>query len=230
MAEDSGGFDVDCVAAVLVTAAVLVVVGGVAWTAAAPAEEPEETEAQIPAATEGPTPVPYDEVDEEWQPDRGDLNLTKVERLVVEEANEVRMNHSLEPLEHRETLSEPAREHAVNMSELFYIGHFQPDGEGPEERYFDACDDLRGGMEEFELAENAAHAWYKTLYEPTGWNETAFATTEEHVADLLVNEWMESPDHREALLDDRWRTTGVGAAISVEEGAVFAAQAFCTAG
>lgn len=234
--DDAGAVDADCVAVVLVASAVLLVVGGVAFTFATPNgdETANSSEPEIPAATDGPTPVPYDEVSEEWQPDRGDLDLREVERLVVEHTNRERENSSLQPLNSSTALSEPAREHADNMSEQLYVGHVDPSGEGPEDRYFDSCDGLREDVEPFRLAENAAHVWYKTIYEPPSdaetENETVFLTTEDHVARYLVEEWMASERHREALLGGNWSTVGVGVSQSEDGAAVFASQVFCTAG
>ncbi len=232
---DSGAVDADCVAVVLVASAVLLVVGGVALTFATPSEDPAANRSgpEIPAATDGPTPVPYDEVSEEWQPNRTDLDLREVERLVVEHTNRERENRSLPPLNRSDLLSEPAREHAVNMSEQLYVGHVDPSGESPEDRYFDSCDSLRDDVEPFRLAENAAHVWYKTLYEPPSndsSNETVFLTSEDHVAEYLVKEWMASERHRRALLGGNWTTVGVGVAQSEDGAAVFGAQVFCTAG
>lgn len=230
--DSSAAVDTDCIAVVLVVSAVLLVASGAAFTFATPSDDRSTNTSgpEIPAATDGPTPVPYDEVSEEWQPDRGDIDLQEVERMVVEHTNRERDNRSLTQLNRSDVLSEPAREHAVNMSEQLYVGHVDPSGRRPEDRYFDSCDALRDDVEPFRLAENAAHVWYKTLYQPPSNNTTVFLTSEDQVARYIVKEWMASERHRRALLGGNWSTVGVGVAQSEDGAAVFAAQVFCTAG
>ncbi len=184
---------------------------------------------RIPVATDSPLLEPYDDRAEYEDPDYGDLNTSAVERLVVNETNEVRANRSLDSVSFSETLSSPARDHADNMSENDYVGHVNPAGETVEERYVDECDALRDGREEFEYSENAAVVWYKTVFESSLTDENVYARSEEGVAELLVDEWLASELHRENLLDNRWETVGVGVKVD-ENGTVFGTQAFCSVG
>lgn len=183
----------------------------------------------VPVATVSPADQPYEyRLNETASPDVSDLNTSLVERLVIEEVNEVRANRSVGPVEGVGVLSDPAREHSVNMSEMFYVGHVEPDGSSVEERYLNGCASLRDSREEIRYSENAASVWYKTVFNSSS-KGTTLLVTEEGVAEALVAEWINSASHRRNMLSERWKTTGVGVVVN-ENGAVFGTQAFCTAG
>jgi len=184
---------------------------------------------RVPIATDSPVLEPYEEDADYENPDFSDLDESRVERLIVEHTNRFRANRSLGNLTYSETLSRPAREHSVNMSENNYLGHANPAGEGVEERYIDECDALRDGREEFEYSENAAVVWYKVVFESSLTEENVYARSEDGVADLLVDEWRASDVHRQNLLDPRWEAIGVGVTVD-ENGTVFGTQAFCSVG
>lgn len=184
---------------------------------------------EVHVATRSPADQPYEYMlNASKQPDVSDLNTSLVERLVVERANELRANASLDPVAYSSRLSEPARNHSANMSDSFYLGHVEPDGSGVEDRYIDDCAALRDGREEFRYSENVATVWYKTVYRSPA-NRSVLLVTEEGVADALVAEWTNSTTHRRNLLGGAWNTTGVGVVVD-ENGTVFGTQTFCTAG
>jgi len=180
-------------------------------------------------ATDSPVLEPYDERAEYEDPHYGDLNVSQVERLVVERTNEVRANRSLDAVTFSETLADPTRDHSTNMSEQGYVGHIDPAGGTVEERYVDECAALRDGREEFEYSENAAVVWYKTVFESSLTEENVYARSEEGVAEVLVDEWLASDAHRDNLLTEGWETVGVGIGVG-ENGTVFGTQAFCSVG
>ena len=157
-----------------------------------------------------------------------ELNRSETERILHRLINEKRRSRGLEPLRRHETLSEVALEHSTNMSESGYVGHTDPSGEGVKRRYSQAC-----GKEPVRTrsswSENVAKVWFgKEIFFPKQ-NRSVLLESEEEVARFLAKGWMESEDHREAILSKKWRSTGVGV-VSNETGAVFATQAFCTEG
>jgi uncharacterized protein YkwD len=149
------------------------------------------------------------------QPD--ELNDTQVERLVWEYVNQERASNGLSSLSDRSQLSSAADEHAANMAEHDYVGHDQPDGGSPDERYAATCP---GGS-----GENANAAYYKDEFTAYGTGETLYLTNESQVAHYIVDSWMRSDGHRENILGS-YEKTGVGVNVT-DSGKVYAAQAFC---
>lgn len=155
------------------------------------------------------------------------LNESEVESRIFQRVNEERQERGISEIELSEGLSEVARNHSRNMSESNYVGHVDPSGENVT-RYREDCRDLSGFMN-ITYSENVAQTWYgEKVYPPEG-DEAKLVESEEDVVENLVGSWMNSDWHRENLLNEKWRSTGVGVA-SNETGAVFVTQAFCTRG
>lgn len=51
-------------------------------------------------------------------------------------------------------------------------------------------------------------------------------STNQELAEALVDGWMNSPPHRENILAENWEKIGVGVVVSAE-GKVFGTQNFC---
>lgn len=148
-----------------------------------------------------------------------ELDAEEVERLVVEIANEERVERGLSPLDHDEELREAAHLHAEDMAERDYVGHDGSNGSRPVDRYGDLCDGSVG--------ENAANTWHDRNIVYGEDEEVMHLDTEREVARHLVRKWMESEGHRDTLFSGLWSSTGVG--VSVGEGKeLYAAQAFCS--
>ncbi|MFP4632462.1 MAG: CAP domain-containing protein [Halobacteriales archaeon] len=190
---------------------------------------PGENEEIVQVANSTPDKEPFGSAEELGEPDVGDVDVEEVERLVVEHTNRVRAENGLEEVERASNLSDAARDHSVNMSEVGYVGHVNPANETPEDRYTELCGDRRSDLGEFEASENAAVVWYRVLFESSFSEEPVLLVSEEDLARGLVEEWLASEEHRENLLAEGWRSMGVGVAPG-EDGAVFGTQAFCSAG
>jgi uncharacterized protein YkwD len=102
----------------------------------------------------------------------------------LELANEARAAEGLEPLEIAERLVAAAEAHAEDMLARDYYGHVSPEGETVRDRYL-----AEGGSEGRLVSENLALC--EGCPTPPG---------SERV-EAFHDGWMESPEHREAILD-----------------------------
>ena len=125
-----------------------------------------------------------------------------LERLLVDEINEVRLAHGLVGLALDEQLREVARNHSETMLAGEFLGHESPDGSAPADR-------VRAAGIGFRLVgENVARS-----LRPLG------------AVHGVIDGWMASPGHRANILTPDFRHTGVGAAVA-EDGAIYVTQLF----
>jgi uncharacterized protein YkwD len=96
------------------------------------------------------------------------------------------------------------------MVDRDYFSHTNPDGEQPWDRYDDVADETCRAS-----GENIAQNW-------VGYG----ASTNEAVANAIVDMWMGSSGHRQNILSSSYSEEGLGVYIT-EEGAVYATQNFC---
>lgn len=128
--------------------------------------------------------------------------------------NEARAEASLRPLERDARLDGIARGHAADMAARGYFSHDTPGGLGPTDRAAAAgytCERRDGAVVWVGVAENiymSGHAAY------TG-----------AVAAGAVDSWMDSPGHRQNILDGGYGRLGVG--VAVGGGGFYAVQNFC---
>ncbi|PYE82262.1 CAP domain-containing protein [Pseudoroseicyclus aestuarii] len=120
--------------------------------------------------------------------------------------NEDRQAQGLDPLEAGETLDEIAQNHAEAMLDQGFYAHVAPDGTTPRDRFIAA-----GGSEMLLVAENIARC------EGCGAPDAARI-------EALQEGWMNSPEHRENILDPGLASFGFG--IVQEDGALYAVQDF----
>lgn len=147
------------------------------------------------------------------------FNEVRAERLVFEEANEVRGEHGVGETERVGALSESATVHAGNMAENEYVGHVTPAGEDVGGRYSGSCD-TTGNTRKY--SENAAAVDFKEPLD--GWNGTEL-DSEEDIAEFVVKAWLNSSEHRENLLEPQ--NEGMGVGVRLQDGKVFVVQALC---
>jgi uncharacterized protein YkwD len=67
---------------------------------------------------------------------------------------------------------------------------------------------------------------YKTGGENLFTISSAASLSTEELADRAVQGWLDSPAHRENLLDPDWRQEGIGAAWT-DDGSLYVTQNFC---
>ncbi len=151
--------------------------------------------------------------DEAWaaDPDRIEETALLVHRLV----NEAREQRGLRTLAYDKKLAVVAQAHSEDMAALDYFSHTNPAGEGPTDRgrrlgYF--CHKDYGVYYADGLAENIYQGW--------------FGYSLEGIAADVVDGWLDSPGHRENLLDRNYDREGIGISVASDKKMYFT-QVFC---
>ncbi|MBP1987223.1 CAP domain-containing protein [Halolamina salifodinae] len=156
-----------------------------------------------------------------------ELDEENVEQLLHEEINDYRANQSVGRLEYDDDLAEIADYHSAQMAEDGDIYHTSPSGETVEDRYERFGYDCRvpeGDGRYRTSGENVAQTWYQE--ELTNGD---YYSTPEELAEGIAQQLINSPEHRENLVDDVWRAQGIGINITEQNGntAVYVTQNFC---
>lgn len=128
--------------------------------------------------------------------------IADLERAIFDAVNAVRGDRGVDRLAWSPALAEVARAHSRNMAREGFFDHFDPSGRTPSKR-LDAA-----GIAYMRAEENIA----KNL------------RADDPVADT-VRGWMESPPHRQAILDAQVTRSGVGVAVA-DDGTIFFTQMF----
>lgn len=149
--------------------------------------------------------------------EEGELDLERVEELVVEKTNEARLEHDESTLEADSGLAAVARAHSVDMVERDYFNHTSPEGDGPLDRVQDSDVDCTG------VGENLGQAYWEREFAVNYGEE--YVETNEELADALVKQWLNSPGHRDNLLHPDFTRIGVG--LEVDGDLVVATQKLC---
>ncbi len=154
-----------------------------------------------------------------YEAESGPIRSETVERLVEAEVDDRRAEHGLDPLEHDGTVAAVSRAHSVDMAEREYFSHTNPDGEDPMDRFAAVASYCRA------YGENIAMTWIDRDVRGDDGEISNHGTAEELAAGL-VDGWMDSPPHREAILTERWDRGGVGVYLT-DDGRAFATHNFC---
>ena len=189
------------------------------FTYPAPSEEPPEAGDRNPELID-----PDDPSESTYETDVETVSSQAVEDFVHAEVNDRRAEHDLEPIVWDGTIASVSRAHSADMAEREYFAHVNPDEEGPHDRFEAVADYCRA------YGENVATTWVDRPVERPGNDEVEEYLTAQELAEGLVEQWMQSPDHRDAILEenvDGWDRGGVGVYLT-EDGQVFATHNFCT--
>ncbi|MFP8891481.1 CAP domain-containing protein [Natrialbaceae archaeon A-CW2] len=153
------------------------------------------------------------------QADRS-FDEAEVERIFHEEINEVRAEHGAGALIYDDDLASIASDHSEDMKIRDYFAHVDPNGQDVMDRYHEygyRCD---------AAGENIAETYVHERIEESSTGNTIRITDEEELAKQLVQQWMDSPGHRENILHSEWQRQGLGLYFS-DDGKVYATQNFC---
>jgi len=184
-----------------------------------PSPEPPPAGDRTPAVVD-----PDDPGNSSYETDVEVVHSAAVESFVHAKINERRAAHGLEPLEWDGTVASVSRAHTVDMARRDYFAHRNPDGQAPADRFQDVGDYCRG------YGENIAQTWLDRRVSRASGDGIVRHQTAEGLATGLVNQWMNSTSHRQAILEEgrtpSWDRAGVGVYIT-DDGAVYAGQNFC---
>lgn len=150
------------------------------------------------------------------------VNETAVAHAVHDRINAERSNRSLPPLAHDPHLAAIAAGHSEDMAARGYYSHEDPAGNNFRDRYAEAGYGCRRG------AENILKTYYEVeVTGPTGRKE--FYNTNVELAEGIVSEWLNSPEHRKVMLDPRYSVEGIGVATAEVDGrtVVYATANYC---
>ena len=144
--------------------------------------------------------------------------------------NNERQDMGISTLVRIQDIDRIARNHSMDMSERGYFEHETPEGLDPTDR------GNRVGyscLKEYDsyytegLAENISQSHTYSSYMTAGVTSSyVWYDDEETVAKNIVTGWMNSPGHRENILEGAYDRIGIGVAINPDE-TVYATQNFC---
>jgi uncharacterized protein YkwD len=137
------------------------------------------------------------------------VDANELARAIFGEANRVRAENGRSPLLNDEKLAQVAKVHSEDMMARHYESHYNPEGEGPADR---------------------VHRLYPELLGDVGENlfgmeiENGLLAPFSELAREAVAGWMQSPEHRENLLNPQFTHMAVG--VSVKGESFLATQLF----
>ncbi|HEY6393972.1 MAG TPA: CAP domain-containing protein [Candidatus Binataceae bacterium] len=130
--------------------------------------------------------------------------VTRQESAILDLVNRERARAGKSRLEFSPRLAVVARGHSYDMAIRHYLSHASPEGAGPADR-------IRGvGIAYQTAGENIYVDDYRDLAS---------------VPERAVARWLDSPEHRENMLSDKYTETGVGIARS-SDGNTYVTQDF----
>lgn len=215
---------------VAIVALSILTIGGVAD--AGPMSDQDDIDTEVPNASvlaEPATVTPAPESDGSEQESAststasitgGDIDPEQAEQLIFERMNALRSERGLRTLSEGDVPSQFAEEHSEDMGVHDFYGHEGPNGESSTERMAEIGRECDGAA-----SENIHRAPLDTRVRIYGSDELVNVYNESALAKYAVQGWMNSPGHRENLLDDRWSEAGVG--VHVDEQTVFMTIVFC---
>lgn len=119
-------------------------------------------------------------------------NLDKIRAATLCLVNRQRLLHHEQALSPNGKLQHAAQGHTASMVSEDYFSHYAPNGQTPSQR-MKASGYIYSGNIGYEIGENIA------------WGTLNLSTPK-----AIVQAWMESPGHRENILDGHYRETAIG--------------------
>jgi uncharacterized protein YkwD len=170
--------------------------------------------------TESPSSSPPSTSTPEITNSRPIIDIQKLETEIHFLINIERQRNNIPSLEYDANLAEIARNHSNDMATQDYFDHYNLKGQGPTERAKAAgynCYKNFGSYYSDGIAENIFQNW---LYGSTIYNDgiaTHNWNTQEELASSTVNGWMDSPGHRQNILNTDYSKEGIGVALSTDD-------------
>ena len=127
-------------------------------------------------------------------------------------------------------LASLARGHSEDMAIRNYFSHYTPEGLGPTERAAAvgfSCEKTIGDLIYSGVAENIEqNNLYNSITYINGVPASYDWNNQEKLASLTVSDWMNSPGHRQNILDAVYDREGIGVAIAKDD-KVYITEDFC---
>ncbi len=166
------------------------------------------------------------QIDEE----KPEYNAQQLEYLVHELTNLEREKYVLSQLTFDPEIRQIAREHSFDMAVREYFAHETPEGLTPSDRATEngySCQKMVGLLIYSGIAENIFQGHLFDSYYTINGEITSYDwNTEEEIAKITVDGWMNSPGHRENILTEIYDREGIGVEITPDH-KVYVTQNFC---
>lgn len=130
-------------------------------------------------------------------------------RAILRDINVYRAKYKLPPLGNDPILQRAAAVHSADMATRDFFGHFNPDGQGPDERLKAVDHDFNSGY-----AENL------------GLLDGGTGASPDILAEAFVKQWISSPMHRKNIRNGAYVRSGIGIARAGQK--IYATQLFAT--
>ncbi len=158
--------------------------------------------------------IPIDIIDDSER-----VNETELNSLTYDNLNEERRERGLDELEKREDIEEISEYKTKRMINENYISHEAPDGEEVKDR-FD-----RFNVNCHMVGENLAQTYYNKNVN-VDYDGTIKYTSMEELSTGITKQFMNSPDHKDNLLDEQWESHGINIQVTSQD-EVYVTHKFC---
>src|SRR5437773_10249211 len=157
------------------------------------------------------------------QDNKPEIRIPDLEQRIHESINKQRKANDRALLAWDETLANLARAHSEDMATRGYFKHVNPEGLTPMKRLegagYSSCKQVGENIFQNNLYSRVITEKKRTTYD---WN------AKEKIAATTLKGWLDSPGHREIILDKDYARTGIGVAIAGDD-KVYITQIFCGA-
>jgi len=151
------------------------------------------------------------------------INVLELEEEIHSLVNTERINNGIPRLEYDTNLADIARTHSEDMAVRDYFSHntlfIGGSSQGPTERAeiagYDCYKDF-GSYYTYGIGENIYQNWLYSSITHYGEAATYNWRTQDEIAISTVVGWMNSPGHRQNILDSSYSKEGIGVAISTD--------------
>jgi uncharacterized protein YkwD len=145
--------------------------------------------------------------------------LDKVAGYIVEKTNKYREFRGLAPLSYDPDLAAIAKSHSIDMASRGYFSHETPEGIDPtaraEEAKYETTKHLSDGTIRTGIAENIVKIAPGNII-GKGYSGFVDPSDPQQVADVMMIEWISSPEHNKNLVNSGIDQIGVGVAYNGE--------------
>jgi uncharacterized protein YkwD len=138
-------------------------------------------------------------------------NINAIEQAIFQETNFERVKYGLKPLEWNDKLASMAKDHSLDMLINSYFSHVNLKGETPSDRAlkYDIPEKkpIGGGFYLLGVGENIGEISPGKISNLGG---IYVENTPQGLAEVQVLLWMNSPEHRENILNGNYTEIGIG--------------------